>query len=175
MLNSQQLCWGFHLRTSLKCMVIQIEGGYKVLLEFFWSQIIRVWQRCDHCRSYHAREAGCASHKINPHNFFFFFFSSLSTRFGMPSYCWLASPQSPSRQFIPLESFLGNPPCSLISQWGSTHIWANSNQKIADNFRRHFVKVIFGVFDFKKCQGIFQSWVFAWLTLTASTCPGWLT
>ena len=80
-------------------------GGDKVLLEFFWPRRIRVWQRCDRCRSYHAREAGCASHKINlfPPTFQSFWNDLLDDGF-----------TSKPIAFIRLQSFRGNPRLCLL-------------------------------------------------------------
>ena len=57
----------------------------------------------------------------------------------LPLYCWKASPESPSWQFIPLESFLGNPVVdSSVNE--DQHIHANLNQKIADRVGHRFIK-----------------------------------
>ena len=87
-------------------------GGDKVLLEFFSPRIIRVWQRCDRCRSYHAREAGCASHKINlfPPTFQSFWNDLLDDGF-----------TSKPIAFIRLQSFRGNPRLCL-SVNGDQHL-----------------------------------------------------
>ena len=69
-LHARQLChWGAHWN-AWRCKLRKVTSS---CCSFFWqAQIIRVWQRCDHCRSYHAWDVGFASHKINS-------FSSLST------------------------------------------------------------------------------------------------
>ena len=69
-LHARQLChWGAHWN-AWRCKLRKVTSS---CCSFFWqAQIIRVWQRCDHCRSYHAWDVGFASHKINS-------LSSLST------------------------------------------------------------------------------------------------